>query len=237
MTRFYTTVDAGADGTIRLDGRPVRTPARALLTLPNAALAAAVAEEWAAQGDSVDPRRMPLTGLANAAIDRIAPDPAAFAAGLVRYAETELICYRADGPEPLVRRQADLWDPLLDWARGRYDAALAVTRGILPTSQSPEAVARLGQAVAARSPFVLAGLSPLVTISGSLVIALALAEGAIDVDRAWAAAQLDELWQAEQWGEDPLAKAGRDARQGDFVAAARFADLAEARKPWPGGRM
>jgi chaperone required for assembly of F1-ATPase len=233
MKRFYKTVEATADGSILLDGRPVRTPARAVLTLPNAALAAAVAEEWAAQDEVIDPRRMPLTGLANAAIDRIAPDPAAFAAGLARYAESDLLCYRADAPAPLVRRQAEAWDPLIRWARMRYDAALVVTSGIVPAKQPPEAVARLAQAVAARPPFALAGLSPLVTISGSLIVALALAEGVIDVDGAWAASELDELWQAEQWGEDELARATRDARRAEFGAAARFTALVDDQKLWP----
>jgi chaperone required for assembly of F1-ATPase len=225
MKRFYKTVEAADDGRILLDGRPVRTPARAVLALPNAALAAAVAEEWAAQDDSIDPRRMPLTGFANAAIDRIAPDPAAFAAGLARYAETDLLCYRADGPAPLIARQAAAWDPLLDWARERHDAALQVTAGILPTAQPADAVARLRAATARYSPFILAGLSALVTISGSLVLALALAEGRITRDEAWAAAELDEIWQAEQWGEDALATASRDARRAEFSAAARFVAL------------
>jgi chaperone required for assembly of F1-ATPase len=233
MKRFYKTVEASDDGTILLDGRPVRTPARGLLALPNPTLSAAVAEEWAAQDDVIDPRRMPLTGLANAAIDRIAPDPTSFAAGLARYAETDLLCYRAEAPGPLVRRQGDAWDPVLEWARIRYDAALIVTTGILPTRQPADAVARLGQAVAVRPPFVLAGMLPLVTISGSLVLALALAEGAIDLDRAWAAAELDELWQAEQWGEDSLARSNHEARRAEFAAAARFLALGTDQKLWP----
>lgn len=225
MKRFYKTVAAGDDGTILLDGRPVRTPARAMLALPNAALAAAVAEEWARQEDSIDPRHMPLTGFANAAIDRVAPDPASFAAGLARYAETDLLCYRADGPAPLVERQAEAWDPPLAWARERYDAALCVTSGILPTAQPAEAVARLHAVTVGYSPFVLAGLSALVTISGSLVLALALVEGVVTRDDAWAAAELDEIWQAEQWGEDALAATSREARRAEFAAAARFVAL------------
>jgi chaperone required for assembly of F1-ATPase len=225
MKRFYKTVDAAVDGTILLDGKPVRTPARALLALPNAALAASVAAEWAAQEESIDPRRMPLTGFANAAIDRIAPEPAAFAAGLARYAETDLLCYRADGPEPLVQRQREAWDPLLEWARRRYDVALRVTAGIVPTAQPSEAVARLHEVTASFSPFVLAGLSALVTISGSLVLPLALVEGEITHDQAWAAAELDEIWQAEQWGDDDFAAASREARRAEFAAGARFIAL------------
>lgn len=230
MKRFYKTVEAAGDGTILLDGRPVRTPARAPLALPNAALAAAVAEEWAAQDDTIDPRRMPLTGLANAAIDRIAPDPVAFAAGLARYAENDLLCYRAEGPAPLVERQAEAWDPLLAWARQRHEAALEVTSGILPRVQPADAVARLRAATIDYAPFILAGLSTLVTISGSLVLALAVAEGVVSHDQAWAAAELDELWQAEKWGEDSLAAASREARHAEFAAATRFVALAQSQK-------
>lgn len=224
MKRFYADV-AVRDGAILLDGRPVRTPARASLTLPGPALAGAVAAEWRAQGDEVLPATMPLTGLANAAIDRVAPDPAAFAAGLAQYAQGDLLCYRADGPDTLVARQAAAWDPPLDWARTRYDVPFAVTAGIVHVAQAGETVARLSAAVAARDAFTLAGLSPLVTISGSLVLALMVAEGAIEADAAFDAAHLDEAWQVERWGEDALATQARDNRRRDFHAAARFLSL------------
>ncbi|SMF69510.1 ATP12 family chaperone protein [Allosphingosinicella indica] len=228
MKRFYERAEAvPSDGAhaIHLDGRPVRTPARAPLLLPTRALGDAVAGEWQAQGETVDPRSMPLTGLANAAIDRVAPDRQAFAAGLARYGESDLLCYRADGPETLVRRQADAWDPILDWARRRYDVDLAVTAGVVHRAQPPETVARLAKAVAARDAFALATLSPLVTVSGSLLIALALAEGAIDLDTAWAAAALDEQYQAEQWGADAEAAAALAAREAEFAAGKRMLDL------------
>ena len=238
MKRFYETVTAtccsrhsresGNDGqgwTVELDKRPVRTPARHPLVLPTQALAEAIAAEWLAQGDKIDPRSMPLTGLANAAIDRVAPDGAAFARNLGRYAETDLLCYRADGPEELVMREQAVWEPLLAWARGRYDIAFETTAGIVHRPQPPATVARLAEAVAARDAFGLAALSPLVTIGGSLVIALALAEGAIAADAAFDAAHLDEIWQAEQWGEDSLATHARDARRRDFRAAADFLRL------------
>ncbi|MBU3077974.1 ATP12 family chaperone protein [Sphingomonas quercus] len=227
MKRFYVKAEAGADGGVLLDGRPVRTPARAPLALPNTALAEAVAAEWAGQGEEIAPATMKLTGLANAAIDRVAPDPSAFAAGLVGYAQSDLTCYRADGPGSLVARQAAAWDPLLDWARRRYDVHFAVTAGIIHIAQPPRTLERLGQAVAARSPFALAGLSPLVTIAGSLVVALAVAEGAIPAEQGFAAAMLDELWQAEQWGDDALALEARENRRQDFLAAARFLALLE----------
>ena len=175
MKRFYTDVTI-ADGAILLDGRPVRTPARAPLRLPTAALAEAIADEWRAQVDSIDPRAMPLTGLANAAIDRVAPDPDAFAVPLASYAEADLLCYRAEGPAPLVAAQEAAWNPLLDWARARYDIAFAVTAGIVHVAQPAETVARLAEALRARSPYGLAAMQPIVTIGGSLVAALALSE-------------------------------------------------------------
>lgn len=210
---------------IRLDGKHLRTPARAELILPSDALAAAVAEEWRAVEGAIEPAAMPLTGLANAAIDRIAPDRAAFAAGLARYAASDLLCYRADRPAELVARQATFWDPPLEWARSRYDVDFVVTAGIVPVAQPEQTVRRLSAAVAAPDAFHLAGLSPLVTLSGSLVLALALAEGAITAAEAWAAAELDDLWQAEQWGEDALATAAREDKHRAFVAAARFLAL------------
>ncbi len=225
MKRFYERASVGADNQVLLDGRPVRTPGRAPLALPGASLAEAIADEWQAQGETIDPRSMPLTGLANAAIDRIAPAKAAFAAGLAAYGESDLLCYRAEGPAPLVARQTEAWDPLLAWARDRYDVVLAVTSGIVHKAQPPETVARLAAAVEARDHFELAGLSPLVTISGSLVVALALAEGATGLGAAWAAASLDEQWQAEQWGEDEEAVRALAGRRADFAAAARFLSL------------
>jgi len=228
VKRFYESAAAApaAEGfAVLLDGRPVRTPARGALEVPSKALAEAIAAEWNGQGETVDPRSMPLTGLANAAIDRVAPDPAAFAAGLARYGESDLLCYRAEGPRPLTQRQAAAWDPLLAWARRRFDVDFAVAEGVIHRPQPVSTVERLAAAVAARDAFRLAALSPLVTISGSLVIALALAEGAATLDEAWAAATLDEAWQAEQWGEDPLAAEALANRRRDFEAAWRFLSL------------
>jgi chaperone required for assembly of F1-ATPase len=168
---------------------------------------------------------MPLTGLANAAIDRIAPDTATFAASLARYAQGDLLCYRADHPTELTALQGEAWDPPLDWARGRYDVEFVVTAGITHVDQPAGTVACLSAAVASRDAFHLAGLSPLVTLSGSLVLALALAEGAMTEEEAWQAAELDDLWQAEQWGEDTLATTAREDKRRDFRAAARFLAL------------
>jgi chaperone required for assembly of F1-ATPase len=225
MKRFYKTVENGADGTILLDGRPVRTPARAQLALPGKALAAAVADEWRAQGEDIDPRAMPLTGLANAALDRVKPDPAGFAAGLAAYGESDLLCYRAEEPEPLVARQNQRWDPILEWAEDRFDLRFTLVAGVMHRPQSAETVARLGAAIAAQPPFRLAALSPIITISGSLVIALALADGALEPGAAFDLAHLDELWQEEMWGADWFATEARNVRRADFDAACRFLAL------------
>ncbi|HEY6916551.1 MAG TPA: ATP12 family protein [Allosphingosinicella sp.] len=228
MKRFYkdvTVEEQAGDHAVHLDGRPIRTPARAPLILPTKALARAIAGEWEAQAEEVDPRSMPLTGLANAAIDRVSQDRAAFAEGLSRYGEGDLLCYRAEGPDSLVSRQGAIWDPLLEWGRSRFDVDFTLVRGIMHSPQPASTLERLAGAVASRNAFELAGLSPLVTISGSLLIALALAEDAIDLDTAWTAATLDEAWQVEQWGEDAEAKAALDARRRDFAAAHRFLTL------------
>ncbi|MGN6619714.1 MAG: ATP12 family chaperone protein [Sphingomonas sp.] len=224
MKRFWQTVSIER-GEVMLDGRPVRTPGRVPLAVPYPSLAGAIADEWRAVSGEIDPRAMPLTGLANAAIDRIAPDLGAFAEGLARYGESDLLCYRADGPAALVDRQHAAWDPLLDWARQRYDVHFEVTTGIIHRAQPEATIARLGEAVAARSPFELAGLSPIVTVTGSLVAALALLEGAAEADAVWQAAQIDEDWQIERWGEDSLASAARAAHRADFDAGARFLAL------------
>ena len=222
MKRFWKHVSVDAERVVRLDDRPLRTPGRVPLALPTPALAEAVADEWRGVEETVDPRAMPLTGLANAAIDRIGMDPAPFADGLARYAESDLLCYRADSPPELVARQDAVWNPLLDWAQTRYDVHFTLVTGIMHQPQPPATVERLGQAVAALDPFRLAALSPVVTITGSLVLSLALLEGAADVDAIWAAAHVDEDFQAEQWGEDYLALEAREAKRREFDAAVRF---------------
>jgi len=224
VKRFYKEV-AVADGAILLDGKPVKTPARAALMLPTPALAQAVAAEWRAQGDEIDPRTMRLTGLGNAAIDRVAPDKAAFIRPLAAYAESDLLCYRADVPPELVARQAEAWDPLLDWARRRFDVHFTVTNGIIHAPQPDATVSRLGEALGAYDAFHLAGLAPIITIGGSLVTALALAENEVDPDSAFDLTHLDELWQARRWGEDKLALEARAIRKLDFMAAAELLAL------------
>jgi len=231
MKRFYqdAAVVAGASGfEIRLDGRPVRTPAREPLALPTHRLAEAVAEEWRAQGDVVDPRSMPFTGLANGAIDQIAPNRESFAAGIARYAESDLLCYRAEGPTELVVRESAAWDPLLEWAMARYDVAFRVTQGIIPVAQPDETLARLTGVVTAFDPFTLAGLSTLVTLSGSLVCGLAVVEGGHDADLIWTAAEIDEAWEVEQWGEDKEAAARSAQRRHEFAMARAFCETTRA---------
>lgn len=230
MKRFWTEVSVEPEGDgwgVRLDGRPLRTPARAPLAVPDEALAATIAGEWRSVEGEVDPQFMPFTGLANAAIDRVAPDKDAFAAGLARYAEADLACYRADSPKALVERQAQSWDRLLGWARRRFDVDFVTTSGVAHVPQPAATIERLDHAVAALDAFRLAGLSPLVTIGGSLVAALAVLEKAMTADEAWGAVSVDERWQLEQWGSDAEAEAALDHRRLDFMAAARFLDLLE----------
>lgn len=228
MKRFWKDVSVEAEGEgwgIRLDGRPVKTPARASLQVPTVALAEAIADEWRAVEEKIDPRAMPLTGLANAAVDRVAPDRQAFADGLARYAEADLACYRAEGPRELVGRQEREWGSLLAWARRRYDVDFATTAGLMHVDQPAATIEQLSHAVSALDPFSLAGLSPLVTIGGSLLAALAVQERAITADDAWAAVSIDERWQLEQWGKDAEAEAVLEKRRSEFLAAARFLEL------------
>ena len=228
MKRFWRAAsveEQDAGYTILLDARPVKTPARALLALPTRALAEAIAAEWDAQADTIDPRAMPLTGLANAAIDRVSPDPATFAGGLAQFGASDLLYYRAERPRRLVELQAAAWDPLLDWARRRFDVDFVLGSGVMPVDQ-PEATARaLAPAVAAYDPFRLAALSPLVTVGGSLIAALALAEGAVARDAAWTAVTIDEQFQLDEWGSDAEAEKVLAARREDFDAGARLLDL------------
>jgi chaperone required for assembly of F1-ATPase len=231
VKRFWSKTEAVASErgwAIELDGKPLRTPGREALKVPTAALAEAIVAEWASVGDRVEPREMPLTGFANAAIDRVAPERAAFAAALGRYADGDLACYRAAAPRELVARQSASWDSLLAWGRRRFDVDFRTTSGIVHVPQPPATVERLAHAVAALDPFQLAGLSPLVTIGGSLLAALAIVERGLTVEQAWAAVTVDETWQLEQWGSDAEAERALENRRRDFFAAARFLQLLES---------
>lgn len=230
MKRFWTQAAVTPDDSgwaISLDGKPLRTPARKPLIVPTRALAQAIAGEWNAAGETVVPRAMKLTGLANAAIDNVAPNREQFAQRLASYGESDLLCYRAESPRTLTERQEQSWDGLLAWARRRFDVDFRTTCGIVHVAQPDATVGRLAQAVASLDPFRLAALSPLVTIGGSLVAALAVLEGAIGADTAWDAVTLDDRWQLDQWGSDPEAEASLEERHRDFLASARFLDLLE----------
>jgi chaperone required for assembly of F1-ATPase len=228
MKRFWKNVTVVAENGghgIRLDGRAVRTPGRLPLVVPSPALAEAIADEWRAVEGEIAPATMRLTGLANAAIERIGPDPVPQVAGIAAYGESDLTCYRAEGPAPLVAREAAAWDPLLAWATARYDVHFAVTAGVIHQPQPSATLARLTEAVAARDAFALAALSPIVSITGTLVGALALAEAAVDADALWTAATVDEAWQAEMWGEDADAARALAAKRAEYDAAVRFLEL------------
>lgn len=228
MKRFWkdaAVVEEDGSYGIALDGRRVRTPARAALAVPTAELAEAIAGEWRGASETIDLRAMPLTGLANAAIDRVAADPDAFASGLAKYGETDLLCYRADTPARLVERQEANWAPLLGWAGRRYDVDFCTTAAAMHVAQPAATIERLAQAVAALDHFRLAGLSPLVTIGGSLVAALAVLEEAVTPETAWDAVSLDEQWQLDQWGPEAEAEATLAGRRRDFLAAAKYLQL------------
>lgn len=231
MKRFWTEVAVEPEGdgwAIRLDDRTLRTPARAPLVVPTEQLAKAIAEEWLSVEAAIDPRDMPLTGFANAAIDRVAPDREAFASGLARYAEADLACYRAERPRALVDMQAQSWDALLAWARRRFDVDFCTTAGVVHVGQPAATIDRLSHAVATLDAFRLAGLSPLVTIGGSLVAALAVLERVLPAEQAWDAVSVDERWQLQQWGADAEAELALANRRHDFLAAARFLEPLDA---------
>jgi chaperone required for assembly of F1-ATPase len=210
---------------IALDGRPMRTQGKNELVLPSEALAAAIAEEWDAQRQEIRPAAMPLFRLATAAIDRTATQRDLIIAETANYAGTDLVCYRADQPPALAARQHAVWQPLIDWVSLRYEASLAVTSGIVPARQPRATLQALASIVAAQDDFRLTALHALTAACGSLVIALALSEGWLDSEAAFAASQLDESFQIEAWGEDAEAVDRRQALAADIEAAARFLEL------------
>jgi chaperone required for assembly of F1-ATPase len=227
--RFYGTVsvEAGVDGThaVALDGKPVRTPARNLLAAPTAALAEAIANEWRDQTDVIDPAAMPLTRLANTIIDAVVNTRSEVADEIVKYLGSDLLCYRADQPDGLVMRQQAQWDPVLAWARDALGAPFVATTGITHVSQPPAAIAAAARAIPQDHPWRLGALSVVTTLSGSALLALALAAGIISRDEAWTAAHVDEDWNAEFWGRDELAMQRRDFRARELAAAATILDL------------
>lgn len=231
MKRWYkdAAVQASQEGFgIALDGKPLNTPARTPIVLPTRALADAIAAEWAAQGEAIVLPAMRLTKMAATALDQIRPDPTHAIAQIAEYATTDLLCHRADGPEDLRQRQDSTWQPVLDWAVMRYDAPLKVVTGVMPGRQAKAALWAIRVAVAEYDAMNLAGLLVATTGMGSVLLALALAERRIDTDQAWAATDLDEAYQREKWGEDPLAAKRRAEIEADLRAAGRFLDLLRA---------
>jgi chaperone required for assembly of F1-ATPase len=228
VKRVYTKVETRATEAgygIALDGKSVRTPAKRDLVVPSSALAAGIAAEWDGQRDEIRPTTMPLTRLAATAIDRTAFQRDQVVAETANFASTDLVCYRADHQPALAARQQVLWQPLIDWATLRFDAPLSVTVGVIPSRQTQASLKAFAAAVAAHDDFRLTALHTLTAACGSLVIALAVIEGRLDVESAFAASQLDETFQIELWGEDAEAAARRGALAADIVAAAQFLEL------------
>jgi len=207
---------------ILLDGKPIKTPARANLALPARALAEAVADEWRAQVQTVESETMPLTKLANTAIDRVAKHRVHVVEQICAFGRGDLLCYRASEPAALVARQAAVWDPLLDWAQARYGARLKTGQGIGYVEQPADALASLDAAARAFDDFALAALHTAASLSGSLVLALALADGRLDARETFEVSQLDETFQAEKWGRDDEAEARRGHLLAELRAAERF---------------
>jgi chaperone required for assembly of F1-ATPase len=204
---------------VRLDGRPVRTPARRTLTAPVEPLAQALADEWEAQREVVDPAAMPLTRLANSIIDGVVDVPAPVKAEVAKYLGSDLVFYRADSPDGLVQRQMQHWNPLIVWARERLGARFVLGEGVMFVEQPAEAVAAATRAIP-DEPWKLGAVSAITTLTGSALIALALAQGRLSAPDAWAAAHVDEDWNMHQWGHDPDALGRRAARETEMQAAA-----------------
>jgi chaperone required for assembly of F1-ATPase len=226
--RFYKTVGLSEEGVILLDGKPVKTPMKAALALPAAGLAQAVAGEWEAQGEKIVPATMPLTRLANTAIDRVIPGRPRVVAEMLEFAGSDLTCYRAETPPDLFERQALAWNPVLDWAAAELDAAFLVTAGIVHRPQPDAALKAVQTHLDGLDPFVLAALHNLMTLTGSLLIAAMTVAGKLTPEAAWLAAHTDEDYQIAQWGEDTQARQRRELRHREFLACCRFARLAAA---------
>src|SRR5579862_4068588 len=219
--RFYETATIAEEPggyAVRLDDKPVRTPARRVLAAPTRALAEAIAAEWQGQQDVIDPAKMPLTRLANAIIDGVADAPGPVAAEVAKYLASDLVFYRADTPAGLVERQARHWDPILDWARQALGADFRLGEGVVFVAQ-PEAALAAARAAIPEEPWRLGAVHAITTLTGSTLIALAMARGALSADAAWQAAHVDEDWNMAQWGRDEMAVARRDFRFAEFQAA------------------
>ena len=220
--RFYraATVEEGAEGYgLLLDGKPVKTPARRALAAPARALAERLAEEWNAQQDAINPARMPLTRLANAAIDSVAPSAGPVTEEVTKYLSSDLLFYRADAPAGMVERQAQHWDPVLAWAKQTLGARFLLSQGVMHVAQPGEAIAAARKAIPP-DPWRLAAVASITMLTGSALLALAVAHGALDAEAAWVAAHVDEDWQMQQWGRDALALERRAFHGAELQAAA-----------------
>jgi chaperone required for assembly of F1-ATPase len=227
--RFYEKAEvAERDGgfVLALDGRTARTPAKALLKVGTRKVAEAIVEEWNLQRDTIDPATMPITRIVNSAIDGVSREASAVAADIARYAGSDLLSYRAGEPDVLAQRQHEAWDPLLAWAAADLGATLAVSTGVVFVPQRAEALDAVARAVAPLDPVRLAALHVVTTLTGSAVLALAVARGRLEPEAAWSAAHIDEDYQAELWGSDEEAQERRAARWRDMEAASRILELA-----------
>lgn len=222
--RFYKNASVaeseGGGFAVRLDDRPVKTPSRNALAAPDPALAEAIAAEWQAQGETIDPSTMPLTRLANSVIDGVTGRVEAVTDDVAKYFGSDLLCYRAAHPEELIAREAAHWDPVLYWAAEAFGAHFILAQGIIHAAQPDTAIAAARAALPA-DPWSIGALHVVTTITGSALLALALAHGRLDADQVWAAAHVDEDWNIEQWGLDEEVAARRAAKQAEFTAAAR----------------
>ncbi|WP_333795118.1 ATP12 family chaperone protein [Hyphomicrobium sp.] len=231
--RFYTAAAVEArDGryAILLDGRGVRTPAKGELLVPDEALASAIAAEWNAQGEHVDPASMPLTRLVNTAIDAVEARKGEVADDIVAFAGSDLLCYRADAPEALAERQAAAWNPILAWAARDLGCEFRLRAGLMPIDQPPETLQAVRAALVGADALSLAALHVLTTIGGSALIAIAHWHDRLSVDDAWAAVTVDETWQREHWGRDSEAEAQAAMRRAEFEAASRCLQLLRSRR-------
>ena len=210
---------------VTLDGRPVRTPRKQPLAVPHRALAEAVAAEWNAQGEDIDPLTMPLTRFANSIIDGVIGHERDVRADIMKYAASDLVCYRAEGPEGLVQRQLAAWDRVIAWARRTHDARFVLAEGVMPVTQPDIALERIAAALEPLDAYRLTGVHVMTTLTGSALLALAHAHGELSAAEAWAAAHVDEDWQIEQWGEDAEAAERRRHRWAEMEAAGRLLEL------------
>ena len=221
--------NAGALGpvlhAVTLDGRTVKTPKKAALAVPGKPLADTIAAEWEAQTDVIDPRTMPLTRLANSIIDGVVGAEDDIRADLLKYGGNDLLCYRAEGPQNLVQRQGEAWDPILGWARSTLGARLVLTEGVMPVAQPDYALTGISAALDGLDAWQLAGVHTITTLTGSILLALAHTRGKLTADELWNAAHVDEDWQIEQWGEDTEAAERRKYRRGEMNSASRLLGL------------